>query len=154
MKLECSTKLLRNVWLTFHSIKRKVSKWNKNGLISVTHSVLRIVLTAPIYSFFYCLYVAYNLPNQVKRIISICSNEEKCDLNFSLSHYILSHFISIVLAWHVYPLRGKQLCTISVRSNRQTSTISNNMDDSDSHSRSNKVVLLFRACKILRRLFI
>lgn len=64
MKLECSTKLLRNVWLTFHSIKRKVSKWNKNGLISATRSVMRIILTAPIYSFFYCLYVAYTIPNQ------------------------------------------------------------------------------------------
>ena len=65
MKLECSTKLLRNVWLSIHSIKRKVSKWNKDGLINVTRSVMRIVLTAPIYSFFYCLYVAYTIPNQV-----------------------------------------------------------------------------------------
>ena len=88
MKLECSTKLLRNVWLTFHSIKRKVSKWNKNGLISVTHSALRIILTAPIYSFFYCLYVAYNIPDQVKRMTPIYFLSRKVQFYLSNKVYV------------------------------------------------------------------
>ena len=52
--------------IEFHSMKGKVIKWYKGGLISVAQSVCRIVLTAPIYTFFYCLYVAYTAPNQVK----------------------------------------------------------------------------------------
>ena len=153
MKPECSAKVLRNVWLTFHSIKRKVAKWNKDGLISVARSVCRIILTAPIFTFFYCLYVAYTTPNQVTNFVIFIFVHVKNRLlfDYTVKNYLITFSsILIVAAWHVYPLWSEQFCIIGFGSNCQASKISDNMDDSNNHSRTDKAILLIRAYKVLR----
>lgn len=62
--LSCSPQFLRKIWLSFHLAKRKCTKWNTDGIIGGFRIISQLMLVCPVFAFIYCLYSAYNTPNQ------------------------------------------------------------------------------------------
>ena len=110
MTLDCSGQLLRNIWLTFHSIKRKVAKWNKSGLISVSRGLAQFILFAPVLSFIYCLIAAYTTPNQVYWSIFIS--------NLYIFGNVLYMEKVFFVRWYLIstPINFSMACTLTVES--------------------------------------
>ena len=134
------------LWITFHLMKRKVTRLKGKGISNNFRELAQVLLMAPVFAFAYCLICAYTASNQVHNWLIF-----KIQWYFWKRHAILNEIEYTITfsAWHVHALRRKQLCLISVRSNCKARDIEGHLDHINRCTFPSTVVFLSGAYQVL-----